>query len=349
MKMSESGDYTPAPHWKGHDFADAHRAYGDKVVKGSMVAATSAGVKAGDLVPDTLSCDAESPLVICCDVTGSMGEWPKTIFSKLPYLEHEGKEYLGDDMEISFAAVGDGPYGDRYPLQVRKFVQGAALKEELESLVVEKGGGANKEESYDLAAAYYSRNCDMKKAIRKPIFIFIGDEGIYSTMEAGDAKNMAKVNFQGRTSAEKIFEALKKKFNVYVIRKPYNCTDNNRSPEEIAIQNQWAAMLGDDHVVSLPSAERVVDVIFGILARETGRIDYFEKELKDRQLKDSGGKVKVDVVLKSLRSIHSPAKSMKALAPPPDRAKSVTRRKAKKGTDISLKKDDDGISLRDDD
>jgi hypothetical protein len=29
-----------------------------------------------------------------------MGDWPATMFSKLPYLENEGKEYLGEDFEI---------------------------------------------------------------------------------------------------------------------------------------------------------------------------------------------------------------------------------------------------------
>lgn len=95
--MSEAGDYTPAPCWSGHNFKSARRAY-DDVVDRSYNDAVSKGVDRGDLVPDSLTTDCEAPLVIVCDVTGSMGEWPATIFSKLPYLEFEAKEYLGEGL-----------------------------------------------------------------------------------------------------------------------------------------------------------------------------------------------------------------------------------------------------------
>ena len=36
---------------------------------------------------------AEVPIVIVTDLTGSMHDWPGTIFSKLPYLDNELKEY----------------------------------------------------------------------------------------------------------------------------------------------------------------------------------------------------------------------------------------------------------------
>ncbi|MGD9713510.1 MAG: hypothetical protein AB7V46_15805 [Thermomicrobiales bacterium] len=191
--MSESSDYSPAPWAAGHDFATNKRGYMDNVVARGAVNPASIGLDPHNLAPDHLTCDCESPLVIACDVTGSMGVWPATIFSKLPYLEHEGKEYLGQDMQISFVAIGDANKSDRYPLQVRPFAAGADLKDSLEKLIVEGGGGGGGEESYDLAALYYARNCEMPNAIRKPIFIFIGDEGIYNCIENGIAERYAKV------------------------------------------------------------------------------------------------------------------------------------------------------------
>src|SRR5688572_4555721 len=100
--MSESGDYTPAPYWSGYDANSARKAYADRINK-SMNEAVSAGVSVSDLVPPSLTTGCESPLAICCDVTGSMGEWPQVIFQKLPYLEHEAGEYLGEDVEVSFS------------------------------------------------------------------------------------------------------------------------------------------------------------------------------------------------------------------------------------------------------
>lgn len=342
--MAESGDYTPAPHWGGYDFASAKRAYTDKVVARGAVDPASIGLDVRSLAPDKLVCDAEAPLILACDVTGSMGTWPATIFSKLPYLEHEGKEYLGEDMQICFAAIGDS-HGDKYPLQVRPFVEGKELKTELEKLIIEGGGGGSSEESYDLGALYFARNCECPNAIRKPILVFIGDEGIYSVTEQDHAEKYAKVKSSERIHPKVVFEELKKKFAVYVVRKPYNCDSNSPSAAETRINNQWCEFLGEDHVVSLPEADRVVDVLFGILAKETGRIDYFRKELEERQGKDTGGAVKIAVVLKSLHSVHNP-KSLKKL-PAPARAKSITRRP--KGED-----DDDNkggtksISLLDD-
>ena len=306
----ETTDYDPGP-WRGHDFASARKAY-DRHAGRSYGEAIAAGKKASDLVPNKIKTNSESPLVIACDVTGSMGEWPATIFSKLPYLEIEGKEYLGETMEISFAAIGDCVKGDKYPLQVRPFVQGTDLKKELEALVVEGGGGGGGEESYDLAAAYYAENVEMPNAIRKPIFIFIGDEGLYDCLEACNASLYAKVYHKNERSVEDIIEDLKKTYSVYIIRKSYGGLDH-------VVRARWTDLLGEDHVCPLDQAERVVDVIFGILAKETGRIDYFKKEIEDRQRKDQ-----VAVVMKSLKTVHAGAakESMKKLE-----MHSVTRRK----------------------
>ena len=337
--MSEAGDYVPAAHWGGHDFVSAKRAYRSVVDRGAADA-ISKGVSAKDCVPKALSTEAEAPLVIAVDVSGSMGDWPATIFSKLPYLEHEAKEYLGDGVEISFAAVGDS-HSDRYPIQVRDFVKGADLKDELQKLIIEGNGGGTSEESYDLAALYYARNCEMPEAIRKPIFIFIGDEGVYNDLSR-DAADLCHAKIDGRLKAIGLFKQLREKFSVYVIRKPYQCSGNVSSPNNDRIQRQWEELLGVDHVVSLPDASRVVDVIFGILAKETGREDYFEDELKDRQLKDKDGKGKVDVVMKSLMTIHKlPSPSVKKLPGPKGAvAKSITkeppRKHGKSGKSISL-------------
>jgi len=315
--MSEAGDYVPAAHWGGHDFVSARRSYADHVDV-SRQEAIAKGVDPKDLVPDKITTDAESPLVIAVDVTGSMGEWPATMFSKLPYLEFEGQEYLGDDMQISFCAIGDSGF-DRHPLQVRPFVKGGDLKESLEALIHDKGGGGNAEESYDLAALYYSRNCEMTGAIRKPIFIFIGDEGIYHPDFSPNAEGWARTKVDGRSSVDSAFNQLRQKFNVYCIRKPYGGSEKK-------IHAQWVEYLGADHVVMLQDPNRVVDVIFGLLANETGRIEYFEDELRERQGKDRDGDEKIDKVLKSLMTVHrigkDKDKSLKKIAGPKGGGKS---------------------------
>lgn len=327
--MSESGDYTPAPHWAGYDFATAKRTYADAVVSAGPSIAANLSVDAATLVPNDLSTESEAPLVIAVDVTGSMGEWPAVIFSKLPYLEHEGKEYLGEGLEISFAAIGDY-FSDKYPLQVQPFVKGKELTTCLKKLINEQGGGGSSQESYDLAALYYGRKCETPNAIQKPIFIFVGDEGIYSIVDDKAATDLCHVDVPAddkkKLTPTRVFGELQEKFSVYIVRKPYGCSgDNSLSSAEIRIQKQWEDLIGPDHVVSLPDPNRVVDVIFGILAKETGRVDYFEKELKDRQGKDKDGKEKISVVMKSLVTVHS-VSSKKKIGGPVKDGKSITRK-----------------------
>jgi hypothetical protein len=308
--MAETSDYDPGP-WKGHVFDDARKAY-DRHAGRSYTEAISAGKKALDMLPDKLTTKSESPLVIACDVTGSMGEWPATIFSKLPYLDKEGKEYLGDKAEISFCAIGDC-FSDKYPLQVREFVSGTDLEKELKALIIEGGGGGSTQESYDLAAKYYTDNVEMPNAVRKPIFIFIGDEGLYDKLKKENAK-FAKVSLEDHLKIDEIIEDLQKRYSVYLVRKTYPGT------REKEIKGQWIKLLGEDHVCALQDAQRVVDVIFGILAKETGRVDYFHKEIEGRQKPEQ-----VNVVMTSLKTVHgklaAPA-SMKKLE-----MKSITRRK----------------------
>jgi hypothetical protein len=173
-----------------------------------------------------------------------------------------------------------------------------------------------------MGALYYARNVKMPKAVH-PIFIFIGDEGLYDFVDKANAELWAQAKTETRLSIQDVIGELKQKFAVYLVRKPYgHASESGDSPNNSRIQAQWEKLLGADHVSILPEAGRVVDVIFGILAKETGRIKYFKKELVDRQKPEQ-----VDVVLKSLHTIHKlpdPAKSMKKLPV----GASMTRRKA---------------------
>lgn len=299
--MSEYADYDPG-HWKGHDFTDARKKY-DAHVGRSYGDAVKVGKKAADLVPDRIKTKSKSPLVIMCDVTGSMGAWPAAIFSKLPYLEIEGKEYLGDDMEISFCAFGDHTC-DHYPLQVREFTKGLELKKQLEALVIEGGGGGQVRESPETACLYYCRNVDMPVASR-PICIIITDEAFYDTINKDDAKKHSRVDLESRIKTKDVFDELKRRYAVYLVRKPYETVSGDGiSSTDRNIVAQWLNVLDEEHIVTLPNEERVLDIIFGILAKETDRIDYFREELKDRQLKDKGGDKKVEIALKALETVH---------------------------------------------
>jgi len=313
--MSEAGDYSPGV-WSGHDFDDARKSYKSYAAT-SYSKAVSKGVTGEDLVPKSLSTKSTNPLVIVTDETGSMGEWPTTMFSKLPYLEHEAKtEYLGEDVE-------------QYPLQARPFAKGTDLAEKLKELVIEGSGGGTTQESYELAALYYARNVKMPNAI-KPLLIFIGDESPYDHVDSDQAESIARVNLTQRVKTSQVFKELQEKFSVYFVQKPYGSerlTDGPLTSTTKRVHEDWAALVGEDHIALLNDPGRVVDVIFGIMAREAGKIKYFKKELEDRQKPDQ-----VKAVYTSLRTIHALPKGGHSKRLLGD-GRSVTRRATKDDDD----------------
>lgn len=294
--MSESSDYTPGA-WRGHSFADARKKY-DRHVGRSYGDAKAKNTTAANLVPASVTTDSPTPLTLWVDVTGSMGNWPATIFSKLPYLDHEIKtEYLGADAEVCFGAVGDATT-DKYPLQVQPFTIGTDMTKKLEKLVIEGAGGAQNHESYELAALYTLHNIHCPNAVGRPIVIMIGDEQAYDRVTVAEAKTHAKVKLTCQVTTKDIFKSLMESHSFYFILKQRQLG----AQSELNRQNErfWVDLVGKDHIAYLDDADRVVDVIFGILAHEAGMVDYFRGEIQDRQTK-----AQVKTVYKALKTIHT--------------------------------------------
>lgn len=302
--MAEGDDYTPAPWAAQHDFKSARATY-DRNAGRSYEDAKERNVTASDLVPARIATKSRHPLLIWCDTTGSMGEWPGVMFSKIPYLEFEMRtEYLGEDAEVSFGSITDT--GDEYPLQVRPFVKGEDLTASLNA-IVRCGGGSGPGtycESYAVAALYACRNVEFPRAAGKPTMIIIGDEMPYDLVSRSDAKTFAKVDMEEtRLSADAIFKELTARYSVYLILKPYG--GERLSGDELHgvtkdVYERWVKILGAGRIAFLPQAERVVDVIFGILAKEADKVDYFREEIERRQRPDQ-----VATVYKSLLTVHA--------------------------------------------
>jgi hypothetical protein len=294
--MSEDGDWTPGK-WEGYDFEEAKKKYKKSADRSYEEAVVQKKVTQ-DFLPALVKTDCKRPLIIVCDVTASMGEWPAVIFSKLPLLDLEGKEYLGDQKEICFAAIGDAN-SDKYPMQVRPFCNGLDMVKALKDLVIEGDGGHGNRETYEFMALYLARNAQVSKSA-KPVVIFIGDEMFYDRISAVTAKKCANVALSGDMDSRDVFEELKQKFAVYIIRKPYGRGRSGGfvAPEERAVHAQWVEVLGEDHVCILSDPARVVDVIFGILSKETSREEYFKEEIAGRQKPEQ-----VNQVMKSLDTV----------------------------------------------
>lgn len=300
--MSESGDYDPGP-WQGHDFKEARKHY-DAHAGRSYSEAKTKNVAASDLVPDEIVTASLNPMFVRVDVTGSMSGWPNTIFSKLPYLDHEVRtEYLGEDAEISFGAISDT--GDSYPLQVQPFSRRTDMKECLAKLVVTNGGAGPVHycEAYALAALYDLHNVRLPPKARKPPYIIIGDEMPYDMVTRSEAERFAKAKMEeSRRTAEAIFKELMRRYSVYLVLKPYyseTLSGDRLDGQTGIVYERWAGLIGAERIALLPEADRVVDVIFGLLAKEVDKVEYFREEIEGRQRPDQ-----VATVYKSLETVH---------------------------------------------
>lgn len=351
--MPEYSDYTPSD-W-GHDFADARRAY-DRDAGRSYDDARTKGITAADLVPDRIFSDTRAPVITLWDQTGSMGKRPGIAFGKFAYVDNEARYYFGEDYAMAFGAFGDARNGETYPVQMFQFASGKDALAELKKLVIEGQGGGTMHESAELPALYVDRNVEVPNAVH-PTLIFVTDEMGYDEISPDQARRWTKVNLQQTLKTKQLFESLKRKWNVFVIQMPYgeNSSDPNYSSNR-EVRSFWDNLVGEDHVAFVEDPERVVDVMFGIFAKVTGKVELFYDELYDRQLKDKGGARKIELATRALNTIHRgydqkprklPGRSPKALPGPDDVNHSMTRRDpnqiTRRGKPLfDVNKDDEG-------
>lgn len=212
-----------------------------------------------------LTCAHKSPIVVAMDVTGSMGNWSKVIYDKMPMFFGQimVQGYLPDPA-ISFAAVGDY-HSDEAPLQVCDFAAGIDLDRWLQKLWLEGNGGGQHRESYEAAAAFYLGYSELSSM---GLFFFTGDESYYPRIRFGEREAPTK----------EVFEGLKQKYDIYMIHKPY---DDSRLDREIVAD--WRVLLGQN-VLVLKDPKAVVDVMLGVIAlySESRTLDEYAADMVKR-------------------------------------------------------------------
>lgn len=162
----------------------------------------------------------QTPIVVALDVTRSRGDDTKLMYDKLPMLM--GQIALQGYVQgpgISFAAIGDAD-ADQAPLQVGQFEGDNRLDEVVSRMWIEEGGGGTGQESYELAAYYYSRTdlVQLRKGTgKKGYFFFVGDEGFYPTVKKEQIKRIIGDEVEADIPSAEAFRRLQEKFNVFLI------------------------------------------------------------------------------------------------------------------------------------
>lgn len=293
--MSEGGDYCETSWAPSYDYSTARKVHTEEAAH-SYQKAEEKGTKDWDLLPESITTQAENALILVNDDTGSMSSWPITFRSKAPFMIHEVQMYLSEDTDVAFCAYGDAYENERFPLQVRPFCRGQnEYTVKLGELVHVKGGGDGVRETAELAALYIARNVHTPNTSRKPIVIFTTDENPYAEVPIGKARDVARVTIKKALTTKEVFEELTRKFSVYLILKPLG-----NSSYQTRITQTWEDLVGADRIAHLADETRAVDVTLGILAHYSGKIEEFKAELNGRQNPDQ-----VRVVMAALHDIFA--------------------------------------------
>jgi hypothetical protein len=207
------------------------------------------GANAGKNIREALDTDEHPeslPIAVFFDVTGSMHEIPIKLQQKLPALHGMlmRKGYV-EHPQILFGAIGDA-HTDRVPLQVGQFESDNRMDEQLESIVLERGGGGQVHESYELALYYMARHVDLdsvKRRGKKGYLFLMGDEMPYPTINRRQVKELIGDDLAEDVTTAQIVAELKEKWEVFFLF----VAEGSYSAEQIL--PAWRKLLGERALV----------------------------------------------------------------------------------------------------
>ena len=270
----------------GYKFDSARAPYLDKLAKDASAKGPRSYSRAKtwnaalvDPKGKEISTDSSNPLVVAIDVTGSMASWPGEIFDRLPLMYQTLSQYK-PDVEIAFCAIGDATC-DSYPLQVNNFGKGVELEDHVKALCAEGGGGGQVSESYELFGHFANTKIKMPNA-KSPFLLVYGDEKFYNQIAAAQVKHYMGDTLNSDLDSESMWKGVLGKFNLFFMHKPYGYGGEANVDREVV--DHWAAVIGRQRIIELPSYERAVDVGIGLIAKQWGEFGDFGSSLSSRQI-----------------------------------------------------------------
>jgi hypothetical protein len=199
-----------------------------------------------------------TPIAVLFDVTGSMGNVPRVLQTKLPQLLGLlTRKGYATDPHIMFGAVGDATC-DRVPLQIGQFESDNRMDDDLARIVLEGGGGGQKHESYELAMYFMARHTDLdstRKRGRRGYLFLIGDEMPYAQVKPKEVRDVIGDKLGEPISTEAILAELQRSFEVYYLLP--TAAGWGGDAEVLA---RWRGLLGQN-VIELDDLDAVCETI----------------------------------------------------------------------------------------
>jgi hypothetical protein len=194
------------------------------------------------------------PVLFGCDVTGSMGQYAV-------YLAKEGiGELVGKTLErrpipyphIAFCAIGDAIANDQAPLQVSQFEADNRIDQIVEDFWIEKRGGGNSSESYDLpwyfAAKFVESDAWDKREQKGYLFTYGDEPAPHFKYGTRTLQRVFGDRVQGPVRTSQMLEMAQEKWRVFhVIIEEGSCG------RDAVTKRTWQKLLGanalflDDH------------------------------------------------------------------------------------------------------
>ena len=189
------------------------------------------------------------PVILGLDVTGSMGSACKETAEALGVIiTNLYKKYK--DVEFCVMGIGDLAYDDA-PIQMSQFESDVRIAEALDKIYMEMGGGGNRYESYT-AAWYMGLNRTKLDAFdkqgRKGIIITMGDEPLNPFLPVSELNRSVNATEQGNIETKDLYEAARKKFDIYHIA--VDSPDDSYSWYKNEIKESFGKLLGQNFKVS---------------------------------------------------------------------------------------------------
>lgn len=228
------------------------------------------GVVARDSRDSDLNPESNA-IIVGLDVTGSMGMIADALARK--GLGTMVEEILArkpvTDPHIMCMGIGDVLY-DRAPLQTTQFEADIRIARQLERLWLEKGGGGNACESYNLpwyfAAMHTSIDC-FEKRNKKGYLFTVGDEEPPRDLPAKAIARFIGDRVQRDFDSRELLTMVSHMYHVFhvIVEEGSHARHNPRG-----VRNAWTHLLGQ-RVIGLSDHTKLAEVIVSAIEVNEGR------------------------------------------------------------------------------
>lgn len=220
---------------------------------------------------DSVANPNSNAIIVGLDVTGSMGMLADALARDGlgVMVEEILKRKPVTDPHTMIMAIGDA-YCDRSPLQITQFEADNSLVPQLADLWLEKGGGGNRFESYNLpwyyAATHTSIDC-FEKRNKKGYLFTIGDEEAPAPVLASQIKKIIGDDVQRDFSSKELLTMASRMYEVFHIIVEEG-SHARAYPNEV--YNSWVDLLGQ-RVIRLSDHKKLAEVIVSAIEVNEGK------------------------------------------------------------------------------